>query len=107
MLIIYKMIILVICLIPGWVMADTNELAKNSVAEAFEKQRIIMIGSNIKFSDEEREKFWSLYDEYKNKRNRLNDELFELIVDYSKTYKELTDETYLRRLISAATKPFW
>ena len=92
MQIFYKMILLVICLIPEWVMADANEIAKNSFSAVFEEQRIIMIGSNIQFSDEEREKFWNMYKEYKNKRNKLNDELFELIVDYSKTYKDLSDE---------------
>ena len=96
MQIFYKMILLVICLIPEWVMADANEIAKNSFSAVFEEQRIIMIGSNIQFSDEEREKFWNMYKEYKNKRNKLNDELFELIVDYSKTYKDLSDEMSIK-----------
>ncbi len=87
-----KVIMLVLCLIPGMVLADANEIIKDSTRESVEQHRIVMINLNIEFSGEEKEKFWILYDEYKNERNKLNDELFELIVNYSKTYEDLTDE---------------
>jgi hypothetical protein len=57
-----------------------------------QSERESIISSTMKLSEEEREKFWPLYNEYRSEMSKVNERSVKLITEYLEHYGEHSDE---------------
>jgi len=58
--------------------------------------RKAMVAVNLGLGGDEAARFWPVYDRYQRESNAIGDRLVALIDDYSKSYRELSDERAMR-----------
>jgi hypothetical protein len=68
-----------------------NELQLAMIAKAAEKKAVVL--ANMRLKNDTKEKFGTLYDEYQGKLKKQHMGEMELIADYAKNFKKMTDET--------------
>lgn len=70
---------------------DLIELLRSDIQT--EKKAIIT--ENMLFTEEESTTFWPLYNDYQHEFGKIQDELVQLVKDYTNEYEVMTDETAL------------
>lgn len=55
-----------------------------------EKRQII--AANMRLTDQEAQKFWPVYDKYSKDITKINDEKYQLIKQYAKSFDSMTDD---------------
>jgi hypothetical protein len=60
--------------------------------DVLEKERRIVLAGEMNLTDEERDKFWQLFNEYIQDRQKVNDVRVDVIIRYSETYRTMTNE---------------
>ena len=64
----------------------------NAARGIMEKERRIILASELNLTSEERDKFWALYNEYVNDVREVNDVRVDIIVRYAENYRQMNDE---------------
>ena len=64
----------------------------NAARGIVEKERRILLASELKLSAEERDKFWPLFNEYAEDLREVNDIRIDVIVRYAENYRQMTNE---------------
>lgn len=59
--------------------------------EAVQANKKLIVGTNMALSDEEKEVFWPIYEDYQKVLSGLNERTVALISDYAANYDNLTD----------------
>ena len=67
---------------------DFIQLLKSDV----QSNKIVIITEVMKFTDEQSEKFWPIYNEYSNELSKLGDKRIANIKDFAANYDSLTNE---------------
>lgn len=81
-----------------WTSAFAQELNVSDVMElsrsVIQSQRKAIIAYNMELSEQQSEKFWPIYKEYREDMNKVIERDIKLIADYAESYinKSLTDE---------------
>jgi len=60
--------------------------------DLLEKERRIVLAGEMNLSDEERDKFWKLFNEYVEDLKKVNDTRVDVIIRYSESYRTMTNE---------------
>ena len=91
-------IALLLCLLALPALAQQNvrepDLRSKMAAarDVLEKERRIVLAGEMNLTDEERDKFWQLFNEYIQDRQKVNDVRVDVIIRYSETYRTMTNE---------------
>ena len=64
----------------------------NAARGIMEKERRIILASELNLTREERDKFWELYNEYVEDAREVNDIRVEVIVRYAENYRQIDDK---------------
>ena len=78
-----------------------SEIELAMIAKAAQKKAVVMMNMNLK--DEVKENFGKLYDEYQFKLMKQRIGELELISNYAKNYKNMTDENSDKLIVEWAT----
>lgn len=60
--------------------------------EAIKANKKLIVGVNMDLSDQEKEGFWPVYEEYQEALRKINEKTVNLIKDYAAHYNSLSDE---------------
>lgn len=60
--------------------------------DVLEKERRIVLAGEMNLTDEERDKFWKLFNEYIQDLKQVNDVRVDVIIRYSESYRTMTNE---------------
>lgn len=77
---------------------DYNPLDPNlrtqitAARDIMEKERRIILASELNLTSEERDKFWKLYNEYVDDSREINDIRVDVIVRYAENYRQINDD---------------
>ena len=64
----------------------------NAARGIMEKERRIILASELNLTGEERDKFWDLYNDYVNDAREVNDLRVDVIVRYAENYRQMSDK---------------
>lgn len=64
----------------------------NAMRGVIEKERRIVLASELNLTSEERDKFWKLYNEYVDDLRQVNDIRVDVIVRYAENYRQMNDK---------------
>lgn len=64
----------------------------NATRGIIDKERRILLASELKLSAEERDKFWPLFNEYAEDLREVNDIRIDVIVRYAENYRQMTND---------------
>jgi len=90
--------IIVLCLLAASLPAQQNirkpDLRSQMQAsrDILEKERRIVLAGEMNLTDEERDKFWKLFNEYVEDLRKVNDTRVDVIIRYSESYRTMTNE---------------
>jgi hypothetical protein len=68
--------------------ADTMKL----VQEKIKADKKLFVAENMQLTEKEAKAFWPVYESYQKDLGKLNERLLNLIEDYAKNYKTMTDQ---------------
>jgi len=68
-----------------------QQLQLNISREMIDNQRNKAIGFNMTFTQQEKEKFWPLYREYRGAMHKVGDKRVAVILDYAENFESMTD----------------
>ena len=79
---------------------DKNKEAVEEAVAIINLERKIIISQNINLSDDEKDRFWSLYKEYRSKMSSVGKRSFKMIADYADSLNDdsLSNAVILRIL---------
>jgi hypothetical protein len=87
-----KIAFIVLCVLSSGAMADTDKDIMNMSMEEIKAERKQQVEEKMDLTAQEFEIFWPLYDEFQVEREKLEKNLFTLVIDYSKQHDNVTDE---------------
>jgi hypothetical protein len=64
----------------------------NAARGIMEKERRIVLASELNLTSAERDKFWDLYNEYVKDTHEINDIRVDVIVRYAENYRQMSDD---------------
>lgn len=64
----------------------------NATRDIIDKERRILLASELNLTSEERDKFWTLFNEYAEDLREVNDIRIDVIVRYAESYRQMTNE---------------
>ena len=64
----------------------------NAARDILEKERRIVLASELNLNSEQRDKFWKLYQEYVEDLREVNDIRVDVIVRYAENYRQIDDK---------------
>ena len=64
----------------------------NAARGIMEKERRIVLASELNLTSEERDKFWGLYNEYVKDTREINDIRVDVIVRYAENYRQMSND---------------
>lgn len=88
-------ILVVMCLAIGWSSAYANDRFERETELArklMQTERELIILKNMDLTSSESQLFWPLYREYHSDVSKIYDRLIELVIDYSGSYEDISDE---------------
>ncbi len=84
-------LILIFCLIPAALLAQTNDQMEVT-REAAKANKKLIVSENMNLTEEEAVTFWSVYDEYQQALGKVNERIGKAIKEYAENYNALSDE---------------
>lgn len=84
-------LILIFCLIPAALLAQTNDQMEVT-REAAKANKKLIVSDNMNLTEEEAVNFWSVYDEYQQALRGVNERIGKAIKEYAENYNSLSDE---------------
>ena len=69
-----------------------SRLDESTYRYAVTEERRSIFAANLALGPEERERFWTIYDEYGKEREPLDKERFSLLQRYAQSYANLSDD---------------
>lgn len=85
------LLVLVFCLIPVALLAQTNDQMQLT-REAAKANKKLLVSKNMSLTEEEAKSFWHVYEEYQQALSQINERIGKAIKGYAENYKSLTDE---------------
>ena len=85
------LLMLVFCLIPAALLAQTNDQMQLT-REAVKANKKLIVSKNMQLTEDEAKNFWPVYEEYQQDLRKLNEITGETIKDYAENYNSLSDE---------------
>jgi hypothetical protein len=67
-----------------------------TLLDALRVNRKAMVAVNLELTDDEAAKFWPIYDRYQKEMSALGDRLVALIGDYSKSFRDMSNEKAMK-----------
>ncbi|MGI9329892.1 MAG: hypothetical protein ACR2QB_04180 [Gammaproteobacteria bacterium] len=64
----------------------------SAARDLLEKERRIVLAGEMNLTNEERDKFWKLFNEYVQDLKKVNDVRVDVIIRYSESYRTMTNE---------------
>ncbi len=84
--------IIIACLFFAALTSGVTTAQKPSRMEQLNAQRVAFITEKLQLTPEEAQVFWPVYNEYRNKKNALEQEKIKLLRDYAAHRETLTDQ---------------
>jgi hypothetical protein len=69
------------------------------VQEKIRADKKLLVAANLELTESQDKAFWPVYESYQKRLEKINNSLAELIADYAKNYKNMTDEA-AKRLVN-------
>lgn len=91
MKIITRMLALLLLSMPLTLFAQTSDEDQLSM-EAVKANKKLIVARNMKLSDQEKKKFWPVYETYQNALRKVDEKAITLIEDYAKHYESLSGD---------------
>lgn len=85
------LLLLVFCLIPVALFAQTNDQMQLT-REAAKANKKLLVSKNMILTEEEAKSFWPVYEEYQQGLSQINERIGKAIKGYAENYNALTDE---------------
>lgn len=85
-----RILVSILLLVPGFLFAQTDDVARLS-AEGVMAQQRLTVKSNMQLTKEEEKAFWPVYDTYAKSRGEIYNRLLALVNTYAEQYANLSD----------------
>lgn len=85
-----RVLFFTLLLVPGMLLAQTDNVARMSAEAVMAHQRNV-VATNMQLSREEEKTFWPVYDDYAKARGAIYDRLLKLVNTYAEQYATLSD----------------
>ena len=79
-----------------------SRLDESTYRYAVTEERRSIFAANLALGPEERERFWTIYDEYGKEREPLDKERFSLLQRYAQSYANLSDDQATVKVVESA-----
>ena len=86
-----RLLMLLVCLLPAGVYAQTDQ-AQGLTLEAIEADKRRIVALNMQLSEQEQKVFWPLYDEYQVVLTKTQERTLRLLEAYAQHYQALSNE---------------
>jgi hypothetical protein len=91
------------CLLASLAHAQRDNTDIDIVQSIFGRNKRMIIDANLKLDDQDKSRFWNIYDQYEEKRKSIERERFLLLKDYADSYESL-DAAKAGRLMTGFMK---
>ena len=85
-------LILALCLVPALLFAQTSNDEEELTRQIIESSRKLIVSRNMQLTEQEKEAFWPLYEQFQEKLSAINERTIRLIEEYALEYYTLSDD---------------
>ena len=86
------LVVLGLLLSPLMLFAQTQADEEEVVKSLLQTGKKAIIADNMGFTESESKAFWPVYDEFQRMKQKLNERMIKVLVDYMDSYETMTDE---------------